>query len=557
MVKKEISIFSREVEVPKFVENDRENLVRWGKDNLIPQWLNYLYYTCAVHQGIINGKVMFTIGGGLKGNKELVDFFDPILKYLDTDLEISNSFYVKGIYNPDGSDKFKDIKYIPYEWVRVTKDGKYVVCEDWSNPTAKKVEYVSINDRTDEMVVIIPFKEAGKQFKIDPTKRELSMNYYPVVPYSGAVKSIMTDIEYTNYEFSEVVNSFSGGTILSLNNGASPLEGDRNEIKDYIIDNATGSDNAGGVVILFNNGKETEPTVLHLNGNQLHERYLALGEAVQKKILIGHSVISGELFGFTQDGNFNQSNLEVAYHFMKANYFKVRQNQLLSVIDAVAQVNGITEGVEFIEYQLPKAEVTQPTAYKIEKFSADDEDKVLAEFSKFGRDNKDLDIIFSGDFDIEKFRQEFIDLTKVQGQVLDLISKGNLFDGIYKALEINPSDLAKHYDHLYNEGLINEGGEITTKGKLEVAKRDISRVTVEYSYDVKDGYGDKVIPGTRNFCRKLIELNKVYTMDEINTISATLGMDVWRYRGGWYHNPNTNRNEPACRHIWKQNIIFR
>jgi len=112
------------------------------------------------------------------------------------------------------------------------------------------------------------------------------------------------------------------GTIVSLNNGASPSEKDRNEVKDYIIDNATGSHNAGGVMILFNNGKDTEPTVLHLNGNQLNERYLSLGEQVQDNILKGHSAISGELFGFTKDGNFNQSNIDIAYSLFKIHTLK-------------------------------------------------------------------------------------------------------------------------------------------------------------------------------------------------------------------------------------------
>ena len=69
MSKKEIQIFARQVEVPEFLENDSQELVWWGKDNLIPQWLNYLYYTSAVHQGIINGKVNFVVGGGIQGNE--------------------------------------------------------------------------------------------------------------------------------------------------------------------------------------------------------------------------------------------------------------------------------------------------------------------------------------------------------------------------------------------------------------------------------------------------------------------------------------------------------
>ena len=57
---------------------------------------------------------------------------------------------------------------------------------------------------------------------------------------------------------------------------------------------------------------------------------------------------------------------------------------------------------------------------------------------------------------------------------------------------------------------------------------------------------------TRDFCRTLIGLNRLYTREEIEAI----GPKVFAYRGGWYHNPDTNKNEPGCRHEWSQVITF-
>lgn len=604
MSKSEIQMFSRQVEVPEFIENDNQEVVWWGKDNLIPQWLNYLYYTCAVHQGIINGKVNFTIGGGLEGNDELINMFNPIMKYVQTDIEIGNSAYIKVIFRPDGKTIGK-VKHIPFEWVRVTKSGVYQVSENWTDSKCKITDYISINDRTDEMVAIIPYKEHGRQFKIDPTKRKVSLNYYPTVQYSGAIKSIMTDIEIKNYEFSEVVNNFSLGTIVSLNNGASPSESDRNQVKDYIIDNATGSDNAGGVMILFNNGKDTEPTVMHLNGNQLHERYLSLGESVQDNILKGHGVVSGELFGFTKDGSFNQSNLDIAFHLMNQTYFEMRRNQLLSIIDAVAQINGITESVEFIPFSLTETDeasingtgellnkmspllansvlkqltineirqlgglppieggdkidvATEGGEFTKVKFT---DEQLIEAFESCGRERSgNEDIIIFGSYDEELFKSNFAELDVVSQRVLQLISEETPFDAVMEATETKASELANIYKRLTDAGLIEVDGTITQQGKIEVARQDIARIETVYSYEVKAGYGADVIDGTRDFCRKMVELSQTrfWTIEDINNISATFKMDVWRYRGGWYHNPNTGKNEPSCRHYWKQNVIFR
>jgi len=555
-MKKEIQIFARQVEVPEFLENDSQELVWWGKDNLIPQWLNYLYYTSAVHQGIINGKVNFVVGGGLEGNEELVKMFEPILKYISADIEISNSAYVKAIFDPSGQIIGK-VKHIPFEWVRVTKSGKYQVSEDWTNSQTKIVTYVSINDRTDEMVCIIPFKEHGRQYKLDPNKRKVSLNYYPQIPYSGSIKSIMTDIEIKNYEFSEVVNNFSLGTVLSLNNGASPNEEDRNKVKDYIIDSATGSDNAGGVMVVFNNGKDTEPTVLHLNGNQLHERYLSLGESVQNNILKGHGVVSGELFGFTRDGNFNQSNLDIAFNLMNQTYFKMRRNQILSIIDAVAEINGIVNDVEFEEFMMPQSKVETPR-FKLSEENKDEE--IINAFANCGRERTGKeDVILFGNFDEDLFKKNFAELNETAQRVLQLISEETPFDAVMEATETRATELAKIYQRLTDLGLIEIDGTITQQGKVQVARQDIARIETVYSYEVKPSYGPDIIPTTRPFCKKMVELSQTrfWTIEDINAISQRFGMDVWRYSGGWYHNPDTGKNEPSCRHYWKQNVIFR
>jgi ribosomal protein L29 len=553
---KEIQIFSRQVEVPEFLENDRQELVWWGKDNLIPQWLNYLYYTSAVHQGIVNGKVNFVVGGGIKGNEDLVKMFDPILKYISADIEISNSAYVKAIFDPSGQIIGK-VKHIPFEWVRVTKSGKYQVSEDWTNSQVKPITYVSINDRKEEMVCIIPFKEHGRQYKLDPNKIKISLNYYPQIPYSGSIKSIMTDIEIKNYEFSEVVNNFSLGTVLSLNNGASPNEEDRNKVKDYIIDSATGSDNAGGVMVVFNNGKDTEPTVLHLNGNQLHERYLSLGESVQNNILKGHGVVSGELFGFTRDGNFNQSNLDIAFHLMNQTYFKMRRNQILSIIDAVADINGIINDVEFEEFIMPTAKVETPR-FKLSEENKDDE--IINVFANCGVErNGSEDIILFGNFDEDLFKKNFAELNETTQRVLQLISEETPFDAVMQATETRATELAKIYQRLTDLGLVEIDGTITQQGKIQVARQDIARIETVYSYEVKPSYGADIIPTTRPFCKKMVELSRTrfWTIEDINRISQQFSMDVWRYRGGWYNNPDTGKNEPSCRHYWKQNVIFR
>ena len=53
------------------------------------------------------------------------------------------------------------------------------------------------------------------------------------------------------------------------------------------------------------------------------------------------------------DGNFNASEMEIGYEIMKANYFKSRQDALLSLIRTVATLcNNITGEITFNEVSL-------------------------------------------------------------------------------------------------------------------------------------------------------------------------------------------------------------
>jgi hypothetical protein len=60
-----------------------------------------------------------------------------------------------------------------------------------------------------------------------------------------------------------------------------------------------------------------------------------------------------------------------------------------------------------------------------------------------------------------------------------------------------------------------------------------------------------------------MSLNRLYTKDEINTISNRLTpyRDVWRYRGGWYSFPEDDPRYPTrtpwCRHEWIQQLVVK
>jgi hypothetical protein len=161
---------------------------------------------------------------------------------------------------------------------------------------------------------------------------------------------------------------------------------------------------------------------------------------------------------------------------------------------------------------------------------------------------------------LEEFRKQNFQIEDaILSNILSLIADGDDFDAIAASMDISPADLAISYGKLSRDGYLDKQGQITQKGILEVATQDASRLSIVYSYEVRPELAQpEVIPTTRDFCRKLIELDRVYTREEIDSISTlgSVNRNVWLFRGGWYHDPNTDKTTPFCRHYWAQNIVY-
>jgi hypothetical protein len=170
---------------------------------------------------------------------------------------------------------------------------------------------------------------------------------------------------------------------------------------------------------------------------------------------------------------------------------------------------------------------------------------------------KDLDDVKESDA-IDRFRSEFAELNPLQAQVLNLRNDGNGFTQIKNAMDISADGLARIYRVLIESKLMESNGKITNEGLNQLAASDIERIEVLYEYKLRPD-APALVPGgkSRDFCVKLISLNRLYTRDEINIIAGVEGYSVFAYRGGWYHNPKTEQNEPGCRHEWMQVVTLK
>jgi hypothetical protein len=560
----------REAIVPQPTEKKgNEGWVKWGKDNLYPQFLNRLFYQSAIHGGIINSKIKYISGSGLNydglqlakweqilNNGRSKYTLDEVVTNMCQDLEIFNSFYLRCI--KDITTGLWYFETLDTELMRNSLDGMYFYySENWKTNQQgdktkfKKYKSIEYLDATDfECVLYVSTK--AKQYLLDDGT--LTMNSYPVPNYSGAITSIMGDIEMDSFHYSESVNNFAGGTIIKLNNGL-PTPDERREIESNIKESTTDRTKKGGITVLYADGKEREASIENINGNDLDKRYIETQKHNAESIMIAHGVINPALFSVKTAGQLGgQQELEMSFLLFKENYIVSRQKTILDAINWLNEKLNQFDEVFFNDFELKLTNEVKPIEAPAQ-FKT--EDKILEKLSKCGVPRSELNFVKSfdiSDFDnLESAEFEAISLCKIERfvsaenkKILDLINQGVRYNDISKEVRnLTPKLLS-----LKDGGFLDNDYKLTDLGKSEIQAVEFR---VFYTYEKRPDAPD--LKGeSREFCQVMLERDLAYTRNEIDQISNDEGTSVWLYRGGWYNNPDTGKNQPSCRHYWKMNV---
>lgn len=150
-----------------------------------------------------------------------------------------------------------------------------------------------------------------------------------------------------------------------------------------------------------------------------------------------------------------------------------------------------------------------------------------------------------------------LQLTDFDKNVIDMMSKGEDSTAIAKATQTTIQQVAESIAKLTALEVISQG-QVTDLGQnvVDKAEAPVSQFEVVYTYKERPGV-PPVITKSREFCTRLIGLNRLYTREDINNISGRVDRNVWTYRGGWYTNPETQVSTPYCRHIWVQQLVIK
>ena len=606
--------------IPEFKEVKGKEWILYGEKNDYPDYLIGLYTRSAKHNAIVSGKVHYITGqgwsvktDGLKTDRLATleqwmakpnpyESLDELTKKVVLDEEIFHGFALHIIYGK-ANGKIAEIYHIPFNRLRTNKDEtEYYYTANWKkyNP-----------DKNEDWKVYQPFdpnKPKGEQilYYRSYSPKATEFDVYPKPEYIGAIPYIEIDYEIANFHLNNIKKGFWGSYLINLLNGVPPDEEHKSKIEKMFKDKFTGTDNAGGVILNFAEGKDRAAELIALQPSDLDKQFIQLNLAVQQEIFTAHKVTSPMLFGIKTEGQLGgRTELIESSELFQKIYVSHKQQIFERVFNTLAEMKGFDgrlylERVEPISFRVsddviaanmtqdeireqarlpPMPKPTPQPQAQATQFSAEDDSQLVQLFSELGKPSSDYvvlksrKIFFHSDkeaveSELNLYKAQFADALNVEVSTLEAkllgILKKNPQTSVEEAAQALKEDSKKVLEAIENlqanDLLTQDGAEwkITPEGEqaIRIEEPDTVEISIVYKYVVDPGLNQPaVIPTTREFCRKMIEMDKVYTRSEIEQISSRVNYSVWTRRGGFYTNPKTNTTTEYCRHIWQQQVV--
>ena len=361
--KSEFSVMGMPVhDIPQFEEVQGKNWISYGSDDCYGDYLESLYLGSSIHSAIVNGVGAMIYGKGLDaverddsdGNKEqwlrlqslLNTSDDELLKKLALDLKLYGQCYVNTIWNK-ARTSVAQMKHLPVHTMRAgiaDSEGKiheWYYKSSWNKSndrvTPNVLKSFSSEDRTNASTVL--------QIK----RYSPSFHYYGLPDSQGSNGYVELDIQVQSFHLNNISNSLMPSMMLSFSNGI-PTDQERADIERKVYEKFSGSNNAGKLLITFNDGPDTAPKIEPIASNGSDDMYTYLSGEITNKVLTGHRITSPLLFGVSGNSNWGSSadELNDSYSLFHNTVVEEFQDILLKGLSPVFVANAINLDLFFI-----------------------------------------------------------------------------------------------------------------------------------------------------------------------------------------------------------------
>jgi len=517
---------------PTTTESKRDNWVEFGDDNNYFQYLIDRYNNSTTNSAVINAITKLIYGRGLDAtdsNKKPNDyaqmkmlFRSEVLKKVIQDEYLLGQGYFQLIYNKQGNSIVR-VEHIPAQLIRAEKCNDkgeitgYYYSDNWDDTrkfVPKRIPAFGYGDKKLELLRVGEYSVGQK--------------YYSNVDYIGAVPYAKLEEEIADFLINDVQHGFSPTSVINFNNGV-PDEEKQSIIASDVKRKLTGSSGAK-VVVAFNSDETKKTTIDSVPLNDAPAHYQYLSEEARGKILLGHSVTSGLLFGIPSANGFssNADELKNASILFDNLVIRPKQGTIIDALDLILAFNKVTlnmyfktlQPLEFIDQNpiISKDDMEEETGLKLSSHI----DKLNVE--EYGAEmNPD--------------EWELIDSRPVSYEDEERL------DAELEALN-NPQ-----------KSIMSKVWEFVTTG---VARPDLKSEQDGKLFASRYRYTGEISADSREFCQKMIKANKLYRKEDIIRMGEKPNTnpgfgprgadryDIFLYKGGG-----------ACHHFWTRETYRR
>jgi hypothetical protein len=517
---------------PKSIESNKNNWVEFGDNNDYYGYLNDRYNNSTTNNSVINSITKLIYGKGLDAtdsNRKPNEYAQmkmllrkDVVKKLVVDYKRLGQGYLQLIYNK-AKNSIVRVEHMPTMNIRVEKCNEkgeitgYYYSDNWQDTKKfppKRIPAFGYGDKTLELISVGNYT--------------IGQKYYSNVDYLGALPYAQLEEEIADYLINDVQNGFAPTTIINFNNGIPDEE--KQELISNDVKRKTSGSHGVKTIVAFNNDETKKTTIDSVPLNNAPEHYSYLSEEARGKILLGHGVTSGLLFGIPSANGFSSNADELKNAFVLFDNMIIRpfQENLCDMFDEILAYNGISLNLYFKTLQPLEFTDLSPV---VNKDAMEEETGVKL--------SSHID-----NLDIEEFGEE-IDLTEwelIDSRPVNYEDEARL-DAELEALN-NPE-----------KSLLSKVWEFVTTG---VARPNLPSVQDGRLFMSRYRYSGEVSANSREFCKKMLKANKLYRKEDIQLMSpkpntnegwgpgGTDTYDIFLYKGGG-----------ACHHFWTRETYKR
>ena len=576
--------------------------------NLYPQFLIDLYYNSSTHAAIINSTAEMIAGEDLICDEEdynldtyvkLKKFLrhanskeslHQVVKKIAFDFKLQGAYALHIIWNRERTE-IAEIYHVPVERVRAGRPNElgqvdtYFISGDWSNVRTHKPYAISafnVNDRT-----------AGSQLLYTGAYSP-NMDIYHTPDYIAGCNWALVDQRVAEFHLSNIENGFSGSYFISFANGI-PSQEERFQIEQSLTEKFTGAKNSGKFILTFSDDKTRTPEITPISVSDADKQYLALQELLVQNICSAHRVTSKTLLGIDSTNGFSSNTDELvnAANFYQNTVVRGFQLNILNTLQTIFSVNNIDLPVEFVQLKHITVQFDSETIREVMTQDEIREDIGLAplsddeevvedrdDFSKVGNiDGKPVfDTIEEAEAHAKTIGCEGYHEHEYEGKVSYMACKDHseateLSKFIAEFGEDMPEEwelveeekvVDEHSDFDFEEVLndvANEKIELASTGRAipsrkseqdGVSKKTYDYFRVRYVY-TKDNFLSQE-GETRDFCRQMMGVKKVYRKEDIINMSKKPVNPGWGPRGANTYSIWLYKGGGNCHHYWLRQI---